>query len=55
MPEQAEVIRDSGCAALAYDHRKLGTSDGEPRGEVSSWIQARGMLEPRTKDGTPLV
>lgn len=41
----AEAIRDAGFAALAYDHRNLGSSDGEPRQQVNPWIQARGYRD----------
>jgi alpha-beta hydrolase superfamily lysophospholipase len=41
----AEAIRDTGFAALAYDHRNLGSSDGEPRREINPWVQARGYRD----------
>ncbi len=41
----AEAIRGAGFAALLYDHRNLGISDGEPRGEINPWIQARGYRD----------
>ncbi|MEM9357077.1 MAG: alpha/beta fold hydrolase [Pseudomonadota bacterium] len=41
----AEAIRDSGLAVLLYDHRNLGISDGEPRGEINPWVQARGYRD----------
>jgi len=30
---------------LAFDHRGHGTSDGEPRGEINVWVQARGYVD----------
>jgi dipeptidyl aminopeptidase/acylaminoacyl peptidase len=41
----AEVLHDAGFAVLLYDHRNFGISDGEPRGEISLWIQARGYRD----------
>ena len=38
----AEAFQAAGIAALAYDHRGFGQSDGEPRGEINAWMQARG-------------
>ena len=32
----------TGCAALVYDHRSFGESDGEPRCTVDLWGQVRG-------------
>lgn len=37
----AEVFCEAGMAALVYDHRNLGASDGEPRQELNPWAQAR--------------
>jgi fermentation-respiration switch protein FrsA (DUF1100 family) len=37
----AEVFCAGGLAALVYDHRNLGASDGEPRQEINPWAQAR--------------
>jgi len=41
----AEEFRKAGFAVILYDHRNLGTSDGEPRGEVNYAIQARGYID----------
>lgn len=35
----AEVFCDAGLACVVYDHRNLGSSDGEPRGEIDPWRQ----------------
>ncbi len=45
MDRFAECFRDHGIAALAFDHRGHGTSDGLPRGEINYWVQARGYLD----------
>jgi len=37
----AEAFAAAGLAALVYDHRNLGASDGEPRQEINPWAQAR--------------
>jgi uncharacterized protein len=37
----AEVFADGGLTVLAYDHRGLGTSDGEPRQVIDPWAQSR--------------
>ena len=30
---------------MLYDHRNLGSSDGEPRQEINPWVQCRGYLD----------
>lgn len=35
----AEVFAEAGLAALVYDHRNFGESDGEPRNDVDPWAQ----------------
>lgn len=35
----AEVFAKAGFAVLVYDHRNLGESGGEPRGEIDPWAQ----------------
>ena len=45
MDRYAEVFRERGLAVFAYDHPGHGTSDGEPRGEINYWVQARGYIE----------
>lgn len=39
LPAFAEVFAAAGIAVLAYDHRNLGASDGQPRQEVDPWAQ----------------
>ena len=39
----AEVFCAAGFACLVYDHRNLGASDGEPRGEIDPWRQVLDM------------
>ncbi len=45
MDRYAECFRDWGLAVLAFDHRGHGTSDGDPRGEINHWVQARGFID----------
>jgi alpha-beta hydrolase superfamily lysophospholipase len=45
LDKYAEVFWRHGLAALAYDHRGHGSSDGDPRGEINVWGQARGYLD----------
>jgi uncharacterized protein len=37
----AEAFAAEGLAALVYDNRNFGASDGEPRQEIDPWAQAR--------------
>jgi len=37
----AEVFSRAGIAALVYDNRNFGASDGEPRQEIDPWQQVR--------------
>lgn len=41
----AEVFCEAGFAVLLYDHYSFGISDGEPRRQINSWIQARGYCD----------
>jgi fermentation-respiration switch protein FrsA (DUF1100 family) len=45
LPAFAEVFCKAGFAVLLYDHRNLGASDGEPRGEIDPWQQIRGYRD----------
>jgi hypothetical protein len=38
----AEAFASSGVAAMLWDHRNFGISDGEPRQQINPWLQARG-------------
>jgi uncharacterized protein len=37
----AETFADAGLAALVFDNRNFGASDGEPRQEIDPWVQVR--------------
>ena len=37
----AERFTESGLAALVFDNRNFGASDGEPRQEIDPWAQVR--------------
>jgi hypothetical protein len=41
----AEKFCRAGLAALLYDHRNFGSSEGEPRQEINPWIQCRGYRD----------
>lgn len=45
LPGFAEIFCKAGFAVLLYDHRNLGASDGEPRGEIDPWQQIRGYRD----------
>ncbi|MCJ7712289.1 MAG: alpha/beta fold hydrolase, partial [Chloroflexi bacterium] len=45
MDKYAELFCERGLAALAFDHRGHGVSDGDPRGEINYWVQARGYTD----------
>ena len=40
MPEYAKFIVAQGVAALIFDFRCLGASDGEPRQHLDPWMQS---------------
>jgi hypothetical protein len=42
--EFARAFARAGIAALIYDHKNFGQSDGAPRCEINPWIQCRGYL-----------
>lgn len=41
----AEAFYAAGFAVLLYDHRGFGASEGEPRLQISPWVQARGYMD----------
>jgi pimeloyl-ACP methyl ester carboxylesterase len=41
----ADVFCEAGFAVLLYDHYSFGISDGRPRCQISSWMQARGYCD----------
>jgi len=41
MPHYASSFASSGIAALVFDYRNLGVSDGEPRQHLDPWMQVR--------------
>lgn len=41
LDKYAEVFANAGMAALVYDHRNFGASDGKPRQELNAWAQVR--------------
>lgn len=41
MPYYAEAFAKAGIAALVFDYRNLGVSDGEPRQHLDPWAQIR--------------
>jgi pimeloyl-ACP methyl ester carboxylesterase len=43
--EYAAAFARGGFNVLLYDHRNLGSSDGEPRQEINPWIQSRGYID----------
>jgi pimeloyl-ACP methyl ester carboxylesterase len=45
MDRYAECFLERGLAVLAFDHRGHGSSDGDPRGEINYWVQARGYID----------
>jgi uncharacterized protein len=45
LDKYAERFHERGLSVLAFDHRGHGTSDGDPRGEINVWVQARGYSD----------
>ncbi len=41
MPHYASTFAEQGLAALVFDYRNLGVSDGEPRQHLDPWMQIR--------------
>jgi fermentation-respiration switch protein FrsA (DUF1100 family) len=48
----AEVFAQAGLAALMFDNRNFGASDGEPRQEIDPWTQVRDYRHAITYAGT---
>jgi fermentation-respiration switch protein FrsA (DUF1100 family) len=48
----AEVFAAAGLAALVFDNRNFGASDGEPRQEIDPWAQVRDYRHAITYSGT---
>jgi hypothetical protein len=46
--DYAERVCESGSVVLAYDHRHLGLSDGEPRQLINPWRQTRDQIDALT-------
>jgi uncharacterized protein len=44
MPYYAEAFVARGLAALVFDYRNLGVSDGEPRQHLDPWMQIRDYM-----------
>lgn len=36
----AESFYNAGFAVLLYDHKSFGESEGDPRYEINTWVQA---------------
>ncbi len=43
-PEYAKFFTDAGFAALTFDYRHLGESEGEPRQHINPWTQIDDMI-----------
>jgi hypothetical protein len=39
------IFCERGLAELAFDHRGHGARGGDPRGEINSWVKARGYID----------
>ena len=48
----AEVFSSAGLAAIVFDNRNFGASDGEPRQEIDPWAQVRDYRHAITYAGT---
>ena len=49
----AEVFAAAGLAALVFDNRNFGASDGEPRQEIDPWRQVRDYRDAITYAAAP--
>jgi pimeloyl-ACP methyl ester carboxylesterase len=45
LDDYARLMCDAGLVVLAYDHRHLGASDGEPRRVINPWRQTRDQID----------
>ena len=52
LPRLADILAEAGIAAIAYDHRNFGDSDGEPRFEADPQLQIRDYRAAITFAGT---
>jgi uncharacterized protein len=43
-PEYAKFFTDAGMAALTFDYRHLGESEGEPRQHIDPWAQIDDLI-----------
>lgn len=43
-PEYAQFFVDAGVAALTFDYRNLGESEGEPRQHINPWEQIYDII-----------
>lgn len=41
----AERFRKADFAVLLFDHRNLGSSDGEPSKEINFWVESKGYID----------
>ncbi len=48
----AEAFAEAGLAALVFDNRNFGASDGEPRQEIDPWAQVRDYRHAITYAGS---
>jgi uncharacterized protein len=48
LDDYARVMSAGGVTVLAYDHRHLGGSDGEPRQVINPWRQTRDQIDALT-------
>ena len=53
MPYYAQAFADAGVAALVFDYRNLGVSEGEPRQHLDPWMQIRDYQNAPQFPGAP--
>ena len=51
-PEYANFFNEQGIAALSFDYRNLGESEGEPRQHISPWDQIFDIINATTSATT---